>query len=68
MADSRFVPVNVDCFIEEKKNDKSKRKTESDLRLFKQFLKDLHDIEVDLEAIKPERLDVGRFMISSLKR
>ena len=57
MADSRFVPVNVDCFIEEKKNDNTKRKTESDLRLFKQFLKEVHDIEVDLEAIKPERLD-----------
>ena len=50
MAESRFVPVNVDCFIEEKKNDNTKRKTESDLRLFKQFLKEVHDIEVDLEA------------------
>ena len=57
MADSRFVPVNVDCFIEEKKNDNTKRKTESDLRLFKQFLKEVHDIEVDIEAMKPERLD-----------
>ena len=58
MADSRLVPVNVDCFIEEKKNDNTERKTESDLRLFKQFLKEVHDIEVDLEAIKLERLDV----------
>ena len=59
MADSRFVPVNVDCFIQEKKNYKKKGKTDSDLRLFKQFLKDVHDIELDLEAIKPQRLDVG---------
>ena len=61
MADSRFVPVNVDCFIEEKKNDNSKQKTESDLRLYKHFLKEVHDIEVDLEALKPERLDEYKY-------
>ncbi|XP_028413918.1 uncharacterized protein LOC114536765 [Dendronephthya gigantea] len=60
MADSsssRFVAVNVDCFIEEKKNDNTKRKTESDLRLFRQYLKQVHDTEEDLETIEPERLD-----------
>ena len=36
------------------KNDNRKRKTESDLWLFKQFLK---EVEVELEAIELERLD-----------
>ena len=68
MADSRFVPVNVDCFIKEKKNDNTKRKTESDLWLFKQFLK---EVKVELEAIELERLDeymADFFMISSPER
>ena len=47
MADSRFVPVNVDCVIEEKRNNDTKRKTESDLLVSFMLLNRLIDIHFE---------------------
>ena len=60
MADSRFESVEVDQFIDLKKNDNTKRKTSSDVALFQRFLKEIHDIDEDLEKIEPELLNKSK--------
>ena len=69
MADPRFESVEVDQFIDLKKNDNTKRKTSSDVALFQRFLKEIHDIDEDLEEIEPELLNIymAEFFVSVRK-
>ena len=57
MAHSRFESVEVDQFIDLKKNYNTKRKTSSDVALFQRFLKEIHDIDEDLKETEPELLN-----------
>ena len=56
MADSRFMSVDIDSFIEGNKNDNTKRKTKCDLSSFKQFLQEVQNTDEDVETIEPRRL------------
>jgi hypothetical protein len=58
MADSRFVSVDIDSFIEENNNN-TKRKTKTCLSLFKQFLQEVQNTDEDVETIEPRRLDLN---------